>query len=1029
MKHTLAMSGNKNTIKVMAWFYVLMLSAFYSYSQNQQKPFMSIQSTLVDENDRPIKNALILLGDGLVETHSDINGNFALEALSQNTLLISANGYQDKTITLASETVGDRIVLQKAPLFTNRDHTIMLPANGKTSQRALTGAISKIDGKELESQPDIVFSNALQGRLSGLVTRMTTNGIGYNSPELFVRGLGREDGNGALTIVDGIERPLDFLNAEEVLSIEVLKDATSKILYGPRAANGVVLVTTKRGRKNTQVIQGSVEYGVNMSTRMAEYLNSTDYATLYNEALINDGLTPVYSAQDLEGYRSSTGVNDQLYPNIDHNAYFLENNAPFRKVNFEYSGGTDQSQYGIFLGYIGTDGIEKIGENVKQDRINVRGSLDFNVTKNLVGHMDGNGIIESRSWGKLDQGQVFGKINSERPNEFPLEIIDPNFSGEEASLGDEVIPPLGGSFENPQSLYGDLVYGGYQEYQFFYGQTNFGLDWDLNNTVKGLSVSTNLSFDNYQFHAADQINNPVRYAFQELRDENGMDSIGYIKLNNRGNIERNRTERSSNITRSLGWTSNIKYSTVFDKDHELAFDLSYFYYLNQDNGRRQHIETANTYLKTNYVFKDRFYVDLTYALMGSNKFDSKNKLFLSHALSVAWVISEEDFMANMDSFDFLKIKSGYGVLGYDGVTDFYLYDTRYFRNGSVDFGERNMGGAVRTGFDNFGNPGLQWERSNEFNIGLEGLMFDRSLQFEVNYFAQKRDHIIFNNPSAIYTSLNGGLNAPQNLGEVVNRGLDGSLNWFKMFGDLKLNLGGNILLAKNEVKTTNQPDFPDAYLRSAGMPSDVIFGYVSNGLFKSQQEVDAAPFHAIGPYGVGNVSYRDLNNDGVVNEQDRTAIGNNFPRTSLGFSLNTSYKGFGLSLLATSELGVDMIKDNAYFRNAGQGKYSVLANDRFHPVNNPNGNQPILTTQNNPNDTVLSTFWLESASFFRMRNVELSYTVSSDLWTVKKMRFYLRGTNLFVISNLKDLDPEVPNSGVNNYPLFRTITGGIKLGF
>ena len=434
MKRTIEMNRMKNNIKTGTLLFVLVLFSFCVYSQNEKKASVMIQSTLVDEADHPIKNALIVLGDGMIETYSDANGNFALEADSQNTLLISANGYKSKTIVLGGQTVGDKIVLKTAPLFTGTEHTIELPGNARTNQRALTGAVSSISGKQLESQPDVVFQNALQGRLSGLVTRMNTNGLGNNTPSLFVRGLGREDGNGAITIVDGIERPLEFLNAEEILSVEVLKDASTKILYGPRAANGVILVTTKRGRKNTQVIKGSVEYGVNMNTRMAEYLNSADYATLYNEALANDGLAPIYSAQDIAGYNASTGVNDQLYPNINHNDYFLNDSAPFRKANFEYSGGTDESQYGIFLGYIGTDGIEKIGENVKQDRINIRGILDFDITKNLVGHIGGNGIIESRNWGKLNQDQVFSRISSERPNEFPFEIIDPNFQGEEADV-------------------------------------------------------------------------------------------------------------------------------------------------------------------------------------------------------------------------------------------------------------------------------------------------------------------------------------------------------------------------------------------------------------------------------------------------------------------------------------------------------------------------------------------------------------------------------------------------------------------
>jgi TonB-linked SusC/RagA family outer membrane protein len=1015
-------------IKLLPVFIILMVAGLNSYAQNQKRASLHINSTLVNENDEPIKNALIVLGDGLVQTHSDEQGHFSLDADAKNIVLISANGYDDRVIKLAAEIVADRTVLKIAPLFEGDKNTIVLPANSKITQRALTGAVSKISGQELESQPDAVFHNALQGRLAGLVTRMNTNGLANNKPSLYVRGLGRDGGATAITVVDGIERGLEFLTAEEILSVEVLKDATAKILYGPRAANGVVLVTTKHGRKNTQVVKASVEYGVNMNTRMPEYLNSADYATLYNEALENDGLAPIYSAQDIAGYRASTGVNDQLYPNIDHNSYFIKDSSPFRKANFEYSGGTDDSQYGVYIGYVGTSGIEKVGENVNQDRFNVRGSLDFQITDNLVGHIVGNGIIESRNWGKLNQDQVFNRISSERPNEFPFVIMDPNFQGEAASLGDEVIPPLGGSFENKQSLYGDLVYGGYQEYQFFYGQTDFGLDWDLKNVVKGLSASTNIHFDNYQYHAADQINNPIRYATQKIEGQNGSDSLSYVKLQNRG-IERNRTERSSNITRSLGWTTNIKYEKIFNKDNKLNLDLSYFYFLNQDNGRRQHIRNSNTTLKTNYAFKNKLYFELTFALMGSNKFASKNELMLSHAFGAGWVLSEEDFLANSNTIDFLKLKSSYGVLGYDGATDFYLYETRYSGWGNVNFGERNSSGAGRTHFNNFGNPNLQWERSEEFNVGIEGLAFDKSLQFELNYFTQNRDRIIYNSPSSIFSSINGSVDTPLNLGEVFNNGVDGSINWLKSFGDFKMNLGANFLFSKNKVKAADEVSNPDAYLNSVGMPSDVIFGYVSKGIFKTQQEVDNAPFQALGSYGVGNISYQDLNNDGIVDEQDRKVIGNSFPRTSLGFILDTKYKGFGLSMLGTSELGVDMVKNNPYFRNSGQGKYSVLAADRFHPVNNSGGTQPILTTLNPVNDNVTSSFWMESASFFRLKNVELSYTLSNDLRTVKTMRFYVRGTNLFVISNIKDLDPEVPNSGVTNYPLFRTITGGVTLGF
>ncbi|MEI6865037.1 SusC/RagA family TonB-linked outer membrane protein [Flavicella sp.] len=1012
-------------IKLLSIFFVLLLANLGSYVNAQEKVSISIQTMLVDENDNPIPNALIVLGDGLVETHSDRDGRFSINTTTENILLISANGFESKTFILKNVSITEKTVLQSVPLYSEEQYVLELPLNGNITQRALTGAISKISGEELESQPDIVLQNALQGRLAGVSTRMTTNGLGNNLASIYVRGLGRSDTNTAITVVDGIERPLDFLNAEEIESIVVLKDATAKILYGSRAANGVILVTTKRGRVNTQVIKGSIEYGANMNTRMAEYLDSADYATLYNEALANDGFAPMYSAEDIAGYKASTGENDLLYPNIDHNSYFLKNSAEFRKVNFEYSGGTNESQYGIYLGYIGNDGIEKIGENVTQDRVNVRGNLDFKITDNLVGHIGGNGIIESRNWGKLGQDEVFAKINTERPNEFPLVIIDPNFSGEASSLGNEVIPPLGGSFQNRTSLYGDMIYGGYQEYQYFFGQTNFGLDWDLNNTVKGLSVNTLLTFDNYQYHAADQISNPIRYAIVENEDTASLD---YIKLNNRI-IERNRTERGSSITRSLGWMFNVNYEKYINQDNKLNAALSYFYYSNELNTRRQHIRNSNTTLKTNYAYKNKLYVELTFALMGSNKFVGENKYYLSHAVGAAWVLSEEKFLVNNTALNFLKLKSSYGVMGYDRSTGFYLYETRYSDNGSISLGERNTSSADRLGFDNFGNPDLEWEKSKEFNIGVEGLAFDKTLRFELNYFNQQREDIILSSPSTTTSDIVGVARTPENLGAVTNNGIDGSINWLKDFGEFKLNLGANFLVSKNEVISGDNLNNEDDYLDKTGRSTDVTWGYVSNGLFKTQEQIDSAPIQTLGPYGIGNISYKDLNNDGVIDELDRKAIGKSFPSASFGININTQYKGFGLYILGVAETGRDMIKNSVYYRNSGQGKYSVLASDRFHPVNNPDGSQPILTTLSSNNDNQTSTFWMENAAFFRLKNVELSYAFSNDLNVAKKTRFYVRGTNLFVLSNVKDVDPEVPNSGVTNYPLFRTITAGVTVSF
>lgn len=1003
------------------------LCANVTAQQKKAKTEMNISSKLVNSNGEPIKNAQITLGEGLLQTSTDAQGMFAIKAQPSGTLMITAPGYKEVVVKLSEGNVTNEIIMIKDLAFASKRDIVELPTGLQTSQRELVGAVGQVSGEVLEKQPSIVFQNVLQGRVAGLTVRNNANGLGNNLASLYVRGMASTGDNAALTIVDGIERPIEYLNPEEIESVQVLKDASTKILYGSRAANGVVMITTKRGKANTRVIKASAQYGVNMTTRMPEYLNSAQYAQLYNEARGNDGLDPFYSDQDIQGYINSSGPNDLKYPNADYNDYFLRSSTPFRKANIEYTGGTDDAQYALLLGYVGTEGVEKVGRTPEQDRLNIRGNLDIQVTPSLSAFIDGNGIIESRSWGKLHQNEVFNGIKTNRPNEYPFEITDPNFAGEDTQLGVERIPPLGGSYLRPTSLYGDMMYGGFQEYQFFYGQTNFGMKLKLDEITEGLSAKTVVTFDNYQYHAAGQINNPVRYEQQTVPGPSGLDSTAYIQLNNRI-ISGNREESGNNISRNLGWMANLDYDRTFDK-HSIIANLSHFYYFSENSDIRQHTQNTNSFLRAAYGFDNKLYLEATGAVMGSNRFSGKNKHKFFPAVGASWIVSEESFLKSSESVDFLKLKSSFGVIGYDRATSFYLYDTRYYNNGSTAFGERNQNGVPRTGFDNFGNPDLTWETSREFNIGVEGMAFSNSLMFEVNYFNEYRSNIIYDNPSSVFSSINGSQNIPLNLGEVSNQGMDASINWFNTTKDFTYNIGGNILLVKNKLEQIDQVNYPDENLNQVGHSSDAIFGLVDNGLFRDQAAVDAAPAQSLGKYGVGNIAYQDVNGDNVIDTRDATVIGNAFPRTTLGINLDVKYKRFGLFILGTAELGVDQMLSNSYYRNDGEEKYSAYTLDRFHPVNNPSGTGPALTTYQNINDFRNSTYWLSDASFFRMKNVELSYSVSNGSWVVKNVKFYVRGTNLFVLSKIKELDPEVINAGVDNYPVFRTVTGGVSVSF
>ncbi len=981
--------------------------------------------TLVNEQGIPVQNANVTVGEGLIVTKTNEKGQAHFNALSDAVILIESIGYEPVLTTVFKIPTDTKIALKKSLIYDNAGTDyIDLPLREKTTRRELTGAISKVSGDDLSKFPDISLGNTLQGRLMGLYVINTTSGLGNNDAELYVRGLHRDGSDQAITLVDGVERPIDFIIADEIDNVEVIKDPVTKMMYGPRAANGIILITTKRGKENTKLLQVSGEYGVSMPTRLPKYLNSYDYATLYNEARSNDGFPAFYSQQDLEGYKNSLGANDQLYPDIDFFDYFLNSSAPFTRINVNYTGGGNAARYALIVGYTSAKGFEKVGKIPSQDRINLRGNLDIEIDKNFKAFVDASGIVEQRNWSSLNQNLVFSSLNNHRPNEYPFLIADSTVGGGSV-LGLQYVPPLGGSYLHPDNLYAELLYGGTSKHNYFYGQTNLGLDLGLNKILKGLSVKSVFNFDNYQFLQSGRSNTPVTYVIQKLLDVYGNDSLAYLPLRKR--VDQLSDQRQGeDMTRNFGLASTLGYDNDNDVNSFKA-QITHFYYRSDNRGTLQNIENTNTYLKLNYGLNKKIFIDGIVSMMGSNKFD-KNKFSFFPAVGASWILSEEEFL-NGTAINFLKLKSTFGILGYDRATDFYVYQSRWYNNGTYPLNQVNNVNAVpRSSLSRVGNPNIDWEKAREFEIGLEGLVIGNRLSFEFNYFNQLRYDII-NSPAKYYSVLAGDLYPNVNQGRIQNNGIEGMINWQAKIGSVYFDWGANIVYSKTKVLEQANIEPIDAYLSSLNQPVDIIFGYVAKGLYRSASEISSSPSQFLGLYGVGDIAYEDLNNDNMIDQRDRKIIGNSFPRFSIGTTLNLKFKGLGLYILGTSALGNKNILNNGFYRNQGEGKYSTLAMDRYHPVNNPGGTQPRLTTMNNVNNDPASTFWMESADYFRLRNVELSYEMSPASNALKQWKFFLRGTNLFVISKNKYLDPEVTNGGVTNYPLYKTVTIGVAINF
>lgn len=1021
---------NKKYIASFVLIFILANIASLGFAQDKKSkntkktPVIEISATVVNEQGETIRNAEIAANEGSVTYYTDAAGKFYAKMKSGSKFVVEAKGYETQILEATTAIgTGSRITLSRASLYSGQKDEITLPGNVLTTKRYNVGAASKINASELESYPAMGVGNMLQGKLLGLMTTMNTGGgIGTILNSIYIRGLHRGDGDGVVTIIDGVERTFNFIMPEELESIEVLKDPVTKILYGPRAANGVILINTKKGERHKRVLKASGEYGVGLVLDLPEFVNSYDYARLYNEARVNDGLTPFYSAGDLAGYQNSTGANDFRYPNLDYYDYFLNSQTNYRKASFELSGGNENVLYSFVGGYTGMSGLEKIGSTPQRNRFNARGNLEVKVNDYVSAAMGIGTAFDMSSGNSLSATQIMSALSSHRPNEYPLSIPTDVLPADSTGY-----PNLGASNTVTDNLYGSLQYGGYRKSQTIDGQLNFGLKYDFNKLLKGLTGSTTLTFDN-RFSGTETLStSTATYSQRWMRDAAGQDSVVMIK---RKNADKNDliTLADGINYRTTSFIGLLTYDNYLNESNKLKVDYLYNYYLGEATGNSQDAKFMNTVLKLNFVNNDKYIADVSAGVMGSNKFRGNNRYATSYALGLGWIVSEEEFLKSADKIDYLKIKASAGVLPYDAQTAYELHLRQWNNNGSARM--NNSLNPGRTNISNMGNPDLKWEKSREINVGVEALTFDKKLWFEVNYFNEYRYDII-QQVSVKHAAIFGDFYSYENWGKMLNQGVEAELSYSDRISDLFYQAGFNVVYSKNKLVQGNQLDYPDEYLSRIGRPSDAMFGYVSNGLFGRDADIAASTLQTFGYYQNGDIAYQNLNGDNIIDELDQKQIGNSFPRVHLGVNLTLNYKGFGLYVLGTGQFGFNNWKNSSYYWFTGENKYSVIALDRYHPVDNPSGAYPRLTTTSGSNNYRNSTFWMENADLFRIKNVELSYTFNnkSDALFYKTLKLFARGTNLACFSSVKDHDPEATNAGLDSYPLMRMITAGLTLSF
>jgi len=664
------------SLKQYLWIFiafVFLLAGSNANGQANKKKVATIALTakVFDEDGNPLENAVITTDQGDNKAYSGADGTFTIPSKQNGAVLIELDGYKplvwnlktqgilakavlSKTLLFTEEkdqTQGilAKAVLSKTLLFTEEKDQRSLPMLVTESTRNLVGAATRIEGADLETYNGLKLSKALQGRAMGLMVENSSGGL-TNGASLYVRGKSSNSYNAALVIVDGIERDLDDILPEEIESIEVIKDATAKILYGPRAASGVVLVKTKTGKAYQRKRKFSAEFGIGLPTRLPDFIDAYDYATLYNEARENDGLAPIYDDDDLEAYQNSAGNNDILHPDVDYYDYFLNEFTTNSRYTAEFSGGNEGAKYAVVGGYAMNKGLQDVGVSTTYNRFNLRGNLDIKVTDRISATAGMAFNMYKYNRGELYDSGIFSALSNHRPNEYPLTISEDYI----AKTADGV-PALGASSTYAANLLGSMKYSGDVETNYYQNSMTMGLNYDLSYLTEGLKASGFVTFDNF-FYATEELDiTPATYKPYATTAADGSDSIAFVTMQKASDNDSYELT-SDYTTRTYGYTFQLNYDKQFGLV-DFSSTMGYFYYYDVVNGSSTDITTDNTYLRTNYSINNKYIFEANLALMGSSKFSDDNRHFLSYALGGAWILSDEAFMQQYASVDFLKLKT------------------------------------------------------------------------------------------------------------------------------------------------------------------------------------------------------------------------------------------------------------------------------------------------------------------------------------------------------------------------------------
>lgn len=1028
--NTVARSSNSSAVDVQ------------SVQQNRRP----ISGVVVDGNNDPLPGVTVMVPSRQGGVITDVDGAYTIEAATGEELRFQFLGMKTVTIEVGSGTIYNVQLLEDVEMLDE----VTVTAFATQKKESVVSSIETISPSELKV-PSSNLTTALAGRLAGVISYQRSGEPGADNAQFFVRGVTTFGyASSPLILLDGFEvdaNALARVDPDNIASFSVLKDATSAALYGSKGANGVIMVTTKKGQAGAPKISFRVEGRLSTPTKVQKTVDGITYMNLYNQAQFNDNplLEPYYNAQKIQN--TMEGLNEYAYPNINWYDEMFNSNAFNQYYNFNVSGGGSVVRYYLAVSYNKEEGILKnnrlnnFKNNIDIDRFNILANITMDLTPTTVFDINMNSIFENYT-GPLDNtDDVFKSVMNSNPVEFPkFYLPDEDHAYVKHTLfGSDAT----GSMMNP---FAQMVRG-YKDGSTGRITSQFSLDQNLDALTEGLMARGKVSIKSDSYHESKRSYTPYLY---NIKNYDAFNDTYVLQEVRRGTDALGDPEQWRDGVFRLYLEGGLTYARRFAGVHDVSGLLIYTQEeIKNTSGNPGSIQRTlpqrlqGMRARFNYGFDDRYLAEMSLTYTGSEKFANDHRWGIFPAMGVGYILSNESYWEPLqDVMPMFKLKYSLGMVGNDQIAGpedrfFFLSDIdpgswgyRWGRNFNSSYGGFNI--------NRYANPQITWEIAVKQNVGFEMDLFkNRALKVIVEYFTENREQI-YQARANLPETMGLTSNVYGNVGEVKSAGWDGSIDLNHSFNkDFWISGRFNFTYAHNEIIENEEPEYRWSYLSNIGWPINTWKGYIAERLFIDEADVANSPRQELGGIvRAGDIKYKDINGDGRVNSDDQVHIGYPIvPEITYGFGLSGGYKNFDLSFFMQGQdrvsffINPNNIAPFVEQRNAMQ----YIADDHWNP-NNPVAKAfwPRLSASYNDNNNVSnSTWWIRNGRFLRMKNAELGYTLPKNFFPstgIESLRLYLAGQNLFNLSDFKLWDPEMGGEGFN-YPLQKVYSVGLTVSF